>query len=981
MSINSKDLRDKIHELQFEPTRVAGMTYDLLEESLTEEGGYLLDPGQPLPLTVEVDSVLTHAAIESFNATALRMYPSMAQTDEDLYLHMSDVDMVDMFASPGEAEMIFLLNKAEVIARSVPVNNSRSRKMVIPKHTEVDVNGFTFTMQYPINIVIKSHGGVEIMYDGSTPSPLQTLRNTSVDWAVRRMGSDVQGQTPGDWLLLKVPMKQMRLTTYRMDSNMSTIAKASFEFEDKYTYCRAYRQIGQNQWEEISTTHSDHTFDIQKPTLLLKVVDQTLKVELPHIYQQTGLASATFRIDIYTTRGDVYSDLSSLQNAQFVTNFRDLDHDDNDVYTSVIGQLDSIRVLSTDALSGGNNGPTFLERRERMLQNSIGPVSKPIAPTQVENTLDKLGFDVVQNHDDALGRTYQVSRTMLEHVNGLTTAPIDSAVMTAKITAEKLKEYATVVENEFTMTVLPSTLYKDVDGVLEIVSDDERTTLGQAGNDTKVNALSNNRYLYTPLHYLLDLEDSRFEVRPYYFTNPSVDITGFSASNDTLDVFVQSSNDIFVTYDDQGFLLTVVTESNDSYKAMDDSQAIVQLAFKPDVESELVYVNGALIGHTDDDKPERIYQFRIGTNWDVKIDHQLVLTSFSLREDTVQYHDTPLKGEFFLIWMGKDYTVPGMETSEVDDTVGKHLISGDTIGIYRETLELTLGHELTGLWRRSQPMIGAQEYEVYEDSLQYTYPSNVYEYDVNGDIIIETDPDTGLKSLKVLHAKGDLVFKSDGTPDWIYQAGDPKRNEFGDLIPLDGRKVEWWWDIVLFDAKYRYATRDADEDYARGVADVMVEWVNDTLTPIKEMALERTEFYFHPRNSLKYVQAIVNDGDQRSVYTAQSLVVELYLTKAAYEQPTLREAMQITTTKVIGRELSKTQITMTGLKSALKTALGDELVGSRVLGLGGSDEIELITLVDPTTRLCVAKALSVESDGSLAIKDDLVIDFKRHDLM
>lgn len=972
--IISQELRKQVYDLRHEPTRVSELVVDLLESTVLNQNAFVLDPSQPLPFLIENDVVLTAAAVDSYEILTQQQYPIMSQTEEDLYLHLSDDDMVGMFATPGENTFTFVISKSEVLANAVMIDNSQSRKITIPKHSQVTVNGLVFTLQHPINIVIKPHGGIEIAYDATGYSPLQILQGTRIEWDVMKLKSSVQGQLPNEYLRIHIPMKQMRLASHVLKSNPTSILKKSFSFLDQFVHARAYRQLASSEWVEIKTTHSDHTFDPNTPTLLLKVVGNTLHVTLPHVYQLTSIASATIRVDIYTTRGDIFMDLASLPAGQFVMEFKDYDNTDKGKYSAPLALLDTFTVLSADSVSGGSSAPTFTERRERVLNNSVGPATKPISPSQVQTTLEYLGFDVTLNTDDAIGRTFKVSRMMPPHNYGVSTAPVDSAVLTAKMTMQDLVLLDTVVDNNTSVTILPSTLYKDMGGDLVIVSDDERVELEMARGDVKVNALSSERYLFTPLHYVLDGDNNEFDVRPYYLTNPTLDVAGYSASNDTLDVFVQSSTAMAIEYDDQGFSLSLVTESNDPYKELSDEQVHVQLAFKPDIESEWVYANGVLLGKND--AGERIFEFRIDSTWDITETHQLTLTNFTLRQNTAQIHRVALSAEWYLIWVVSDYSIPGMSSSVVDDDIGRHLLPLDIVGVHRETLQIRLGDELTGLWRRNRPMIGTLEYQTYTHDIPKTYPSNVYDVDpdTGNPIIEEVD---GLKRLKVLHAKGDPVLDGDGQPEILFSAGTPKRDEFGDLIPMGPRTVMWWWDVVLFDAQYRFTTRSLDVTYTKSVAGVLNEWINDTLAPLKEMALERTTFNFQPINSLRYINVLVDDGRVVNIYTAQTLVVDLYLTDQAYRQVELRSSMESTTLSTLQTALVGTQVSRQSLIDALTTALGSDVVTAAIHGLGGGD-YDVITLLDITTRLTISKILNVDSDGELSIKDNLTINFKRH---
>ena len=974
-NLTTDELRDRILDLKFEPSRVMDLTLGLLEESLEQQEGKVLDPSQPLPFLVENDVALTHAAIEAYEITTMRQYPIMAQSESDLFLHMSDADMVGMYAVPGDIEFFMILSKAEVQLRAVQVDDSRTYKLTIPKHTSVEVNGFTFTMQYPINILIRSHGGIDISWDLSHLSPLQTLKGNRIEWDVVRMNSRDINNPVNEYLRLFVPMKQMKLTTYSETTNATSIFKKSFGFTDQFVYARAFRRTAGNKWEEIITTHSDHTYDPTKLTLQLKVIGQTLKIELPYIYQSSVSGTLTIRVDIYTTKGEQYVDFSGLTGNSLVTKFEDLDNTDNNLYTAPLSKLDSFAVMTTGALSGGRDVLSFEERRERVLRNNTGQVVQPISHNQLEGTLNDLGFDVSLNTDDVISRTYRLSRTMPAHRNGLSTSPIDCAVMTAKASVDMLSRLETVKDNISQITLTPDTLYKDVAGSLIIVPDEERNALGGLRGDFLANELLNNNYLYTPLHYVLDLKDERIDVRPYFLTRPRLDISGFYAISETIDLEVMSSSTFFIEYTETGYKLSLITESNDPFKEIANEDVFVQLAFKPDVENEWVYINGTIVRTTED--KERVIEFDLETDWIIQENHQLSLTNFTLRVNEHQIHDTPLKGDFYLVWSVRDYYNDGLQASEVDELLGTHLLPDGCVGIYAEKVNIHLGDELTGLWRRSRPVIGTMSFETHEYNLPMTYASNVYEYDNDGKIVVMTDND-GKKRLKTLHKKGDPVLDEvSGEPVYVFRKGDVKLDEYGEPIPSNGREVMYWWDMVLFDAKYRYATRPLDVEYERTFAYSLVEWVNETLGELKEMALERTQFSFQPRNTLKYIPVLADDGELVSIYSAQHFVIDLYLDSVAFRDSELRVMMIDSVNRVIQTHLERTVFSKEKVIRDILVSLGDGVVTASMTGLGGGD-YKVVTLMDKTTRLCLAKVLSVESDGSLSIKDDIVINFKRH---
>lgn len=101
---------------------------------------------------------------------------------------MADVDYANRFAAPARTELTMMLSMPEILDRAID-DGSGIKKMVIPRDTEVTVENVTFTLQYPIEIRVMSHGGVQVVYDVARLSPLQTLESNLLDWDVARMAA------------------------------------------------------------------------------------------------------------------------------------------------------------------------------------------------------------------------------------------------------------------------------------------------------------------------------------------------------------------------------------------------------------------------------------------------------------------------------------------------------------------------------------------------------------------------------------------------------------------------------------------------------------------------------------------------------------------------------------------------------------------------------------------------------------------------
>lgn len=991
MALSSEELKAQLSAVRFEPTRTISIMADRLEAAFNGEN-LLVDPSNPLVFLLESQVILTAAAVDEDYLLNNNSYPVMAVTEENLNNNLSDKEYEGQFGTPATAWFEIWLSEDEIRTNAVPVGTTGTKKLTIPRHTKITVQGMAFTFQYPINYIVKKHNSIDVVYDGSQPSPIQPLDGNAVDWGTYEVKDLENNQGVIRMIRVRTELKQMKNTSYTYSLSGAKQLKKAVKFDDNYYYTRAFRRPKNGDWVEIKTTHSQQVFDIMDPTLLLEVVGNTLVVELPYVYFATGLATGDIRVDVYTTKGPIEMDLTNINNGSYVAEYEDLDRSDNLLYSAPMSALSTV-TINAAAITGGTSRPTFAERRQRMLNNSVGDPDTPISPSQMVNALTEAGFDSKMVVDLVTKRTYLASKAMPTNLEGRSGSGIDCAVLTAKYSIDELLKLDTVIDNGERCTLTPATLFQNIDGVLQIVSDEDRRTFERLRDDTFVAAINDGNYLYTPLHYVLDSSNHEFSVRPYYLTSPAFDVTSYKASNDTLGLTVSASTTRTIIKDDQGYLVQVKSSSNPAWKALGDDQVHVQLAFQPVGEDRFAYINGTQVAVSG----ERVFQFRIGTSWDLTPQHELVTTNFSMFEPLARKFLSPLENDFHLIWSVSDYTTPGAGTSDVDKVLGGFLLPEGTIGIYHEAIRIKMGDSLGtdegltrqgtrrrnyGLWARARGMVGDAKYVTYPENVYATWDRNVYEEEIvdgKRTPVFETDAN-GNRSLKVKFAKGSFILNGDGEKTIIKHKGEAMVDPItGEYVLQSGRYVMRWWDMCLFDAVYRYASYGPDKAYSDAVPKVLATWVNTILAGIAGRTLEETNILFQPRNTLKFIECLVDDSELKTLNTAQRLTITFFVTKDVYTDNDVRSAMETSAKAQVLLGLDSSVVARDLLVDAIRSNVGVDAVGIRLTGLGGEDnDYDVVTLLDESARLCLAKAIEQQADGKYAVIDGLEINFKLH---
>lgn len=963
---NSKMWVERMHQAAYDPTSIMRTSLDYVEACLdgTADVG---EPSNPFVQSMEVGALAAAAAMQESAINTRKLYRSMALTPEDLYLHMADRDYLDRFATPARAVLQFFLSKQEAIAMAVQTESQQVRKLTIPRHTRITVNDVAFTMQYPIDIRVMAHGGLQIVYDNSSPSPLQTLTSNLVDWEILNF----RGL---DYIALSIPMSQFKITSFTGSGNLTQNFVKRWSFTDQYYYARAYYKNLQGQWVEMITTHTDQVFDPYRPTALLKLVDNSVQMMVPQVYTSTGQVTGDYRLDIYTTKGPLSMALSDFRNNEFQIRFEDLENSDQGRYTAPMRNFHTFFVISESDVEGGANALPFEELRRRVIEG-VQTQDIPITNVSLTDRLWRRGYDTVVNVDNITNRDFLATRELPAPSDNFLSSGAACAIQTLVTSMSAIGDLETAADNGDRVTLKPSTLFRIQDGLLEIVPKTIADSILALPLDVRARRINEGQYLYTPFHYVLDQSRNWFENRPYYLDDPKTLSKSFVEENATTGIQVAVDH-YSIERTPDGYRLTLILTSSDGWKEMDDESVFCQLSFIPVGQEDRAYLNGVLLGTVGD---ERTYQFDLTTNYDLDAQDNIALTSFSMYSDEPRIHFAGLTTEFDVMFITSNFFIDGLQPSNIDQEMGTALLPADAIGISRERLQIQLGEAMTGLWNASRSVATEEDYERYGADVPAVYESTIFETDpVTGAIRLEMDEDTGEITYVVLHAKGDPILDENQNPIMRHLAGDVKFDADGSPIVVSSRQLARHIDLMLVDGVYWFADEAQSVAYRRTIPRTIAAWLREDISELTQYLLEQTNLYFYPKSTFGQIRAIVRESQESLITAAQSFNVTYYLTAAQFRDSELRQSLSQMAVSTIANELRGATVTMSGIISKLTASAGEDIVAVEVNGLGGTSNLASVTLLDDSARLSIKKIAVAYADGTIGIADSVVISFIQH---
>lgn len=807
MADTTSDLIPLIDQVRNNPIAMQRLMLRRLEE-VTNGRTRVVDPTNPFVFLMEANCASVASAVNRNEALTRRLYPSVAVTDEELYLHMSDKDYLNRFSTPARTNISIILSLDEVKQKAVIVPNTNgTKKLTIPRHTEITVADVSFTLQYPIEIRILPFGGMVITYDVQKPSPLYTKESNQVDWFV----VTIQGN---QYIRINFDITQIKITSVNAEMNAVTGFKKTYAFTDNFYYCRAFNRTTNGTWQEIKTTHTDQVYDPLTPTVVLKVLTNKLAVHIPQIYFNNGLIKDQLRLDIYTTKGPLEMNLANYTTDAFIANWLDLDEDDNGLFSAPLNTFAGVAIFSANAVTGGEYALTFDELRDRVVNRSLSDAKIPITNAQLETELQDLGYELVVNVDNITNRQFLATRSIDAPSDNSTYTGAATTIGSIQYTLQNLASFGSeiVSDNGNRITVKPNTVFRNNNGNISIVAPSiVNDWINNNTPDELAAQLNSDNLLFTPFFYVFDINGDELSVRPYHLDSPEV-VSRFYVSENELANIESSTKGYEILYTSQGYQLFIELNATETIKALDIDNLKLQLSYIPPGSNIRVHFEGVLAvaidggtGRPIDDR--YIFRFDLNTAFDIDSNNHLYLTDTS----------TPvvLTTTFDMVVIALDHLPAGATTSDIDDIVdtAAYPLAVSVLGVSHERFTIRFGSYLENLWVRSRSFVDSLTFDTYLSDVIATYASNVYERDILGNIVLTYNNTTLEYEYNILHWAGEPVLNTTG------------QSEFDAWLVLNPTVTSDIWDWIL-------SLSNADRQlYITNIADIRIA-PNSQDTPI-----------------------------------------------------------------------------------------------------------------------------------------------------
>lgn len=935
-------------------------------ESILDGTVKITDATNPFVTLMGISAANVSAGVISNSVQLRSRYPVLANTAQELYNHMSDRDYDGRFASPATKKVLCLVSFEE-LKKKLVLQPDGSKKIVISRYTNVEVEGTVFTLMYPVVIRELIHGDLSVHYDLAISHPLQNLTSSEVYWTTR----DGRGSST-KFLQLELDLVQIRASVFTYDLNPSIGIEKTVQLVDNYCSARVwYKNSSSPSWVEIKTTHSDMVYDVNTPTAVLTVTDSNVGIRIPQVYFTTGAISGKLRFDVFTTKGVVFINAEGKNVDNFLSTWSG---ETNETVTTEMSAWQSIQskyLIIQGIIQGGSGAITFDQLREQVITGSVGLQIQPITPSQLKIALQADGYILRQYVDTVTTRQVLASKALPSSKDKILITPASATIASVLMAASVLKTSPWVADNGERITITPDALWQLKNGNVRMVSGQELTDVLALDPDTRVGVINQSGYLYSPYYYVLDSSVERFNVRPYHLSTPKASVAKYVGENDTTGLQIEIASISLINYGN-GWIVQVTTLSNTAWKEQDISYRHAQLNFEPLGIGAPAAINAVA---TVTDKGEDLFVFYLPSGYDIDSNHRISQSGFHAITTDVREVYCDLIQNFQLVFASSAPLPLMAQASALDALVVKHALPNRLVAVSVREVTLEFGVFLKHLWASCRTLAPIKPWQTYPSDVPAIHDKDTYEINpITGtEVFFDLNNEVYFKKL----ASVGEVIVSEGLTVLEHRAGDVVYSG-GVAVEVTQDTLQRQFDMLFFEGSYYFATDTSTTQYTTEIVDVLTSYITVDLPKFATRVLEKTDIFFYPKVSLGTVNVILDAGVVTQIPADQSLTVRLGVHTRVYDNAPLRSQLEFKTIQTIQDFFTQEALSISELINRLRSVYAGDVVSVQVNGLGGANNANAITMLNANERCSVKKRVTVLDNGEFTVREDVIIDFFNH---
>jgi len=945
--LNIQDELDKLSLYKYHPNGILNIALNRLKDMLDGKVE-ISDPSNPFIYLLETNCLNTAFAVQEYTLLTRKLYPRLANQEEDLYLHMSDIDYLNRFSEPAFANVLFNILLNDFKDKAVYNPTQKEYILKIPRHFKLTVDKYVFTLTSAVIIRLTENDVLDVKFENqnfNNPFPVQT---NYINFNVFKIN---QTET---YLNFELKLPEIDIETIEIPVEKSKLFKNTLTYNPnrQFYYYRAF-YFKDGKWHEMLVTHTDMVYDIYKPTCIIKVLQEknSLEYYIPPVYINNEMIGSKVKFLIYTTNGSINVNFNDYKIGDFKVEYNPVFQEEElDKYTEPL-QLITKVIYIKDEVVGGKNKKSFIELRNNVIENNVYDRKLPITNKHIEFESKQRNFKLIKDVDIVTNRIFLLECNI---PNALTRYPIakfnfDIIEYKTTITDLRLNTNNVVAIND-NVTIIPeNTVFKMTDNSIRILDKTEYTRLVSLSGIDLATEVNNNNYLSLMYHYILDTSDNKTDLRAYDISKPIIKQINFKEFNPTARIGINTSN-ITIAKTSNGFIIDILSNLKKYVNGISEANITPYIVYRDN--DSTFYLEGRLYTKI---KENPVYRFELDSNYYIDANNRISISNFKDANNNLSNISLDLDSTLEIIYVSNVIPV-NYTASSMDNYIYNSFLAVGRVVVTLEEIKVKFGYHLERLFTRVHTSTGTYTYETYEEDIPLRYKSTVYN-----------------SNNEIIHMVNDIVYDNDGNIVYEHRKGDIKLDENGRPIPISNLELNYYINLLFIDYKIMLSNKNIIKDYRNYVKSYLTEQIVENAKVIQEQLLENTEaFVVVPRN----INQIKVKTPTKTTYikSMQKFQVTVFVNEKIYNDIETRDNIVYVIVSEIDKYLhNNTSLSKTELLNILYNKLR-EFISSISIDKFTELNEEYIKILDTNARISLNKLLVAEPDG-YDLKEDLSVTF------
>lgn len=947
-SLNIEAELQNLSLYKYHPNGILNVSLNRLQDMLDGKVE-IVDPANPFIYLLETNCLNTAFAIQEYTLLTRKLYPRLANGEEDLYLHMSDMDYLGRFSEPSKANVLFniLFNDFRTKASYDPVQKEHVLKL--PRHLKLSVDKYIFTLPSAVIIRLTEDGVIDVKFENQDFNSIFPVQTNFINFDLFKVN---QEET---YLTFELKLPEIDIESVEIPVEKSKLFKNTLTFNPsrKFYFFRAF-YFEDKQWKEMVVTHTDQVYDIYTPTCVVKVLQESQSVEyyIPPVYVNTGKIGTKVKFLIYTTNGAINVNFNDYKISDFATEYNPVfPEQELDTYTQPL-QLITKVVYIKDEVIGGKNELPFLELKKSVIDNSIGDRKLPITNKQIEYSSSQNNFKLIKDVDVVTNRVFLLECPVPNSPTRYSISKFNLDILEYKSTVSALRSGKNgIVAFSDDVTIIPEgTIFEvTVDGIvlLDQVQYTALTSLSGIDLTTEVNS---RNYISTFYHYVLDTSDNTTELRPYDLTKPIIKQVNFKEFNATARVGVNTTNtSIYKT--ETGFTIDVLSNLKKYVNTITEVNVKPYIVYKDNDDSKF-YLEGRLFAKIGENP---VYRFELESQYYVDKENKIHVGNFRDNNNIPAVIGLGLDTVLEVVYVS-DVVPNTYVATELDGYLYNSYLGVNHAVVTMEEMTVKFGHYLDALYSQVHTSTGTYEYQKHEEDVPLRYKTTVYN-----------------SNNEIIHMPNDIVYDENEEVVYEFRKGDIVYDESGNPTPVGPLELVRYLNLLFLDYKAKLASKTILKDYRDYLRSYLTENIVENAKAVNDQLLENTQAYVVIPKNIGRIK-VKTGARERYISSMQKFRVNVYVNDRIYNDVETRDSIVYTITSEIDKYFyERVLLSKTELLNVLYEKIR-EFVNS--VSLEGFTELneEYMQVMNENARIGLNKVLVSEPDG-YNLKDDVSVSF------